>query len=120
MVGGDARDDLASFWLRKTKKPVLAVLLVQKKGGQPQLFRGTNMEASSKNDRHDIVDDVIRKSHHFSSRSALRPLFDVDHDLRSLQPQQCHSGGMEIRTVILCDHGSQLLPGKNIASADQK
>ncbi|CAM9132139.1 unnamed protein product [Ectocarpus fasciculatus] len=46
VVGGDARDDLASFWLRKTKKPVLAVLLVQKKGGQPQLFRGTNMEVS--------------------------------------------------------------------------
>ncbi|CAM9810394.1 unnamed protein product [Ectocarpus sp. 8 AP-2014] len=46
VVGGDTRDDLATFWLRKTKKPVLAVLLVQKKGGQPQLFRGTNMEAS--------------------------------------------------------------------------
>ncbi|CAN0427409.1 unnamed protein product, partial [Ectocarpus sp. 12 AP-2014] len=46
VVGGDARDDLATFWLRKTKKPVLAVLLVQKKGGQPQLFRGTNMEVS--------------------------------------------------------------------------
>lgn len=44
VVGGDARDDLASFWLRKTKRPVLAVLLVQKKGGEPQLYRGTNME----------------------------------------------------------------------------
>lgn len=44
VVGGDARDDLAAFWLRKTKKPVLAVLLVQKRGGQPQLYRGTNME----------------------------------------------------------------------------
>lgn len=44
VVGGDARDDLAAFWLRKTKKPVLAVLLVQKKGGQPYLYRGTNME----------------------------------------------------------------------------
>ena len=37
-------DDLASFWLRKTKKPVLAVLLVQKKGCEPKLYRGTNME----------------------------------------------------------------------------
>lgn len=44
VVGGNARDDLASFWLRKTKKPVLSVLLVQKKGGEPQLYRGTNME----------------------------------------------------------------------------
>lgn len=44
VVGGNARDDLAAFWLRKTKKPVLAVLLVQKRGGQPQLYRGTNME----------------------------------------------------------------------------
>lgn len=44
VVGGDARDDLASFWLRKTKRPVLAVLLVQKAGGKPQLYRGTNME----------------------------------------------------------------------------
>ena len=44
VVGGDARDDLAAFWLRKTKKPVLAVLLVQKRGGKPQLYRGTNME----------------------------------------------------------------------------
>ncbi|CAM9520378.1 unnamed protein product, partial [Hapterophycus canaliculatus] len=44
VVGGDTRDDLASFWLRKTKRPVLAVLLVQKKGGPPQLYRGTNME----------------------------------------------------------------------------
>lgn len=44
VVGGDARDDLASFWLRKTKRPVLAVLLVQKKGEEPQLYRGTNME----------------------------------------------------------------------------
>ncbi|CAM9922424.1 unnamed protein product, partial [Sphacelaria rigidula] len=46
VVGGDARDDLASFWLRKTKRPVLAVLLVQKAGGKPQLYRGTNMEVS--------------------------------------------------------------------------
>ncbi|CAM9341794.1 unnamed protein product [Pylaiella littoralis] len=46
VIGGDARDDLASFWLRKTKRPVLAVLLVQKKGSEPRLYRGTNMEVS--------------------------------------------------------------------------
>lgn len=40
------RSDLSSFWLRKTKKPVLAVLLVQKPGGKPVLYRGTNMEVS--------------------------------------------------------------------------
>jgi cytidine deaminase len=38
--------DLASFWLRKTKKPVLAVLMVQKPGGDPVLYRGCNMEVS--------------------------------------------------------------------------
>lgn len=46
-AGGDPRDDLASFWLRKTRKPVLAVLLVEKEDGSgPQLYRGTNMEVS--------------------------------------------------------------------------
>ena len=40
------KTDLSSFWLRKTKKPVLAVLLVQKPGGRPKLYRGTNMEVS--------------------------------------------------------------------------
>lgn len=48
VVGGDTRDDLASFWLRKTKRPVLAILLVQKKGDPPQLYRGTNMEVRGK------------------------------------------------------------------------
>jgi cytidine deaminase len=38
--------DMSTFWLRKTKKPVLAVLLVQKQGNQPKLYRGTNMEVS--------------------------------------------------------------------------
>jgi hypothetical protein len=37
--------DLANFWLRKTKKPVLAVLLVEK-NGVVKLYRGTNMEVS--------------------------------------------------------------------------
>ncbi|KAL9191414.1 hypothetical protein ACHAXT_001120 [Thalassiosira profunda] len=40
------RSDLKSFWLRKTKKPVLAVLLVQKPDGTQVLYRGTNMEVS--------------------------------------------------------------------------
>jgi len=40
------RSDLRSFWLRKTKKPVLAVLLVKKTDGQYILYRGTNMEVS--------------------------------------------------------------------------
>jgi cytidine deaminase len=39
-------NDLSSFWLRKTRKPVLAVLLVQKEDGPPMLYRGTNMEVS--------------------------------------------------------------------------
>lgn len=38
--------DLTAFWLRKTKKPVLAVLLVQKPNGEYRLYRGTNMEVS--------------------------------------------------------------------------
>jgi hypothetical protein len=36
----DLPSDLASFWLRKTKKPVLAVLLVQKPGKSYKLYRG--------------------------------------------------------------------------------
>lgn len=37
--------DLSTFWLRKTKKPVLAVLLVEKDGVR-KFYRGTNMEVS--------------------------------------------------------------------------
>ena len=40
------RSDLREFWLRKTRKPVLAVLLVQKPNHEPVLYRGTNMEVS--------------------------------------------------------------------------
>jgi cytidine deaminase len=40
------RNDVESFWLRKSKQPVLAVLLVQKHGGSYVLYRGTNMEVS--------------------------------------------------------------------------
>lgn len=43
---GTNQHDMASFWLRKTRKPVLAVLLTQKSGQEPQLFCGTNMEVS--------------------------------------------------------------------------
>lgn len=38
--------DINTFWLRKTHKPVLAVLLVQSPGRKPVLYRGTNMEVS--------------------------------------------------------------------------
>ena len=45
--GGGGGHDLAAFWLRKTRKPVLAVLLVQKgEDGPLKLYRGTNMEVS--------------------------------------------------------------------------
>ena len=37
--------DLGSFWLRKTKKMVLAVLLVEKDGIR-KFYRGCNMEVS--------------------------------------------------------------------------
>jgi len=39
------RNDIRQFWLRKTKKPVLAVLLVEQ-AGRFIMFRGTNMEVS--------------------------------------------------------------------------
>ena len=42
----EGRNDLKQFWLRKTRKPVLAVLLVQPPGKKPVLYRGTNMEVS--------------------------------------------------------------------------
>lgn len=40
LSNGHQQNDLSSFWLRKTKKPVLAVLLVQKEDGPPKLYRG--------------------------------------------------------------------------------
>ncbi len=45
-LGPEAEHDLSAFWLRKTKKPVLSVLLVQKPGNEPKLYRGSNMEVS--------------------------------------------------------------------------
>ena len=38
--------DLRQFWLRKSKKPVLAILLARGKNGELELFRGTNLEVS--------------------------------------------------------------------------
>ncbi|CAJ1949917.1 unnamed protein product [Cylindrotheca closterium] len=38
--------DIQKFWLRKTHKPVLAVLAVQMPDGRIKLYRGTNMEVS--------------------------------------------------------------------------
>jgi cytidine deaminase len=46
VLRGEQANDLGAFWLRKTKKPVLAVLLVQKEDQTPKLYRGTNMEVS--------------------------------------------------------------------------
>jgi len=46
---GDMKNssDLTSFWHRKTKKPVLACLLIQKSPDSPlQVFKGVNMEVS--------------------------------------------------------------------------
>ena len=40
------RHEVGDFWLRKTKKPVLAVLLIQKPGERPKFFRGINLEVS--------------------------------------------------------------------------
>jgi cytidine deaminase len=43
----DDEHDLLTFWMRKTRKPVLAVLAVQMaKNGPVKLYRGTNMEVS--------------------------------------------------------------------------
>jgi cytidine deaminase len=43
----EGRNDIKQFWLRKTKKPVLAVLLVKSpNSAKPILYRGTNMEVS--------------------------------------------------------------------------
>jgi cytidine deaminase len=38
--------DMARFWLRKTQKPVLCVLLVQREGGPVHMHRGINLEVS--------------------------------------------------------------------------
>ena len=42
----ESSHDLFSFWIRKTRKPVLAVLLVRRNDGSIKMFRGTNMEVS--------------------------------------------------------------------------
>ena len=38
--------ELEKFWLRKTKKPVLSVLMVEKENGQVRFLRGMNIEVS--------------------------------------------------------------------------
>lgn len=48
--GPDAHE-LGTFWLRKSKKPVLSVLMVQRRGHdgrrkKPEFYRGMNMEVS--------------------------------------------------------------------------
>lgn len=45
-VLSDKDHDIQKFWLRKTQKPVLAVLAVQLESGRIKLYRGTNMEVS--------------------------------------------------------------------------
>jgi hypothetical protein len=45
-VLSDEDHDIRKFWLRKTQKPVLAVLAVQLDSGRIKLYRGTNMEVS--------------------------------------------------------------------------
>jgi hypothetical protein len=43
----DGLTELETFWLRKTRKPVLSVLLVRKRGDpRVKLYRGVNMEVS--------------------------------------------------------------------------
>jgi cytidine deaminase len=46
LAEGDDSNDIRRFWLRKTRKPVLAVLAVKVASGGLKLYRGTNMEVS--------------------------------------------------------------------------
>ncbi|GMH89711.1 hypothetical protein TL16_g11541 [Triparma laevis f. inornata] len=50
---GPGHSDLRQFWMRKTKKPVLAVLLARTPDGSMKVFRGTNMEVRSCEERSD-------------------------------------------------------------------
>eukprot|EP00931_Biecheleriopsis_adriatica_P007942 TRINITY_DN109181_c0_g1_i1.p1 TRINITY_DN109181_c0_g1~~TRINITY_DN109181_c0_g1_i1.p1 ORF type:complete len:548 (-),score=107.61 TRINITY_DN109181_c0_g1_i1:43-1485(-) len=43
---GDAPQDLERFWLRKSKKPVLSVLVVRRESGPLRMHRGINLEVS--------------------------------------------------------------------------
>eukprot|EP00392_Amoebophrya_sp_AT5.2_P005123 g5132.t1 len=46
-MGGRTDAELATFWLRKTRKPVLCVLMVQKpEDKEPVFYRGLNLEVS--------------------------------------------------------------------------
>ena len=44
LLASKGNNDLENFWLRKSKKPVLAVLLVQK-GNEKKLYRGRDVAA---------------------------------------------------------------------------
>jgi cytidine deaminase len=39
-------NELSNFWLRKSKQPVLSVLMVKKKNGTTKFYRGVNVEVS--------------------------------------------------------------------------
>eukprot|EP00536_Pseudo-nitzschia_multiseries_P009919 jgi/Psemu1/325849/estExt_fgenesh1_pg.C_2890012 len=39
-------NDIRAFWLRKTHKPVIAILAVQRPNGKVKLYRGMNLEVS--------------------------------------------------------------------------
>jgi cytidine deaminase len=47
-ASGHAADELSTFWLRKSRKAVLAVLLTRKSdaGAEPVVYRGMNLEVS--------------------------------------------------------------------------
>ena len=43
---GDNSNEMSAFWMRKSKKPVLSILMVHKQGQQRKYYRGLNMEVS--------------------------------------------------------------------------
>ena len=43
---GDNSNEMSAFWMRKSKKPVLSILMVHKQGQLRRYYRGLNMEVS--------------------------------------------------------------------------
>ena len=43
---GDSSNEMSAFWMRKSKKPVLSMLMVHKPGHSRRYYRGLNMEVS--------------------------------------------------------------------------
>ena len=43
---GSSSNEMSAFWMRKSKKPVLSILMVHKPGQQRKYYRGLNMEVS--------------------------------------------------------------------------